>query len=255
MRWGGGPPDADDDLSSARLARLVRDRRRAARLTQLQLATAAGVSVGVVRDLEQGRTGQPRRRSVERIAAALGVGLDLSDPAPGPPDGPDARDAGDEDAAKDEGAAGDPGGPGDEDAAAGPDGTAGEADGRDEAADGVRLRVLGSLAAWRDGTAVGLGPARQRAVLGLLAVQPNSLVRREAICEALWEGDPPATAVSMIQSYVSRLRRLLGPSRSPDGGQSLLVAAGSGYRLQVAAEELDLIVFGQLHAQARVAAR
>jgi DNA-binding SARP family transcriptional activator/tetratricopeptide (TPR) repeat protein len=250
MRWDGSLPGADSGLSSARLAELVRDRRLAAGLTQLQLARAAGVSVGVVRDLEQGRTGQPRRRSVERISAALGTGLDLSDPAPGPPDGPDTG-PGDADAAG-------PGGGTGGRAAAGNQGgqaLAGAADGTGGAAGGVWLRVLGSLTVWRDGTAVVLGPARQRAVLGLLAVQPNSLVRREAICEALWEGDPPATAVSMIQSYVSRLRRLLEPARSPGAGDSLLVAAGSGYRLQVTGEELDLIAFGRLCAQARTAAR
>ena len=69
---------AGEELSSARLARLVRDGRRAAGLTQLQLASAAGVSAGVIRDLEQGRTGQPRRQSVERITAVLGISLGAS---------------------------------------------------------------------------------------------------------------------------------------------------------------------------------
>ena len=233
MCGDGSLPGTGNGLPWARLAELVRDRRRAAGLTQRQLATAAGVSVGVVRDLEQGRTGQPRRRSVERISAALGVGLTAGGPPPGLPGGPDGE------AAADQGVTAPP-------AAAG---------GGSEAAGRVRLRVLGSLTAWRDGTAVVLGPARQRAVLGLLAAQPNSLVRREAICEALWEGDPPATAVSMIQSYVSRLRRLLDPPGAPGGGDSLLPAAGSGYRLRVTGEELDLIAFGQLCAQARSAAR
>jgi transcriptional regulator with XRE-family HTH domain/tetratricopeptide (TPR) repeat protein len=74
LRWDnavrGG---AGGDLSSAELASLVRDRRQAAGLTQPQLAAAAGVSVGLVRDLEQGRTRRPRRQSVQRIAAVLGA--------------------------------------------------------------------------------------------------------------------------------------------------------------------------------------
>lgn len=213
---GDGPP-------AAGFASLVRDRRRAAGLTQLQLAAAAGVSIGVVRDLEQGRTWRPRRRSVERIAAALGAETELSA----------AAEAGH----------------------AGPAGHAHPAGHEEGSARGLRLRVLGSLTAWRDGGEVALGPARQRAVLGLLAAQPNSLVRREAICEALWEADPPATAVNMIQSYVSRLRRLLGPAQGPGGDGGLLVAAGSGYRLQLSGEQLDLIAFMQLCARAREAAR
>jgi len=236
MRWRDGPANADEPSSDG-LAGLVRAGRLAAGLTQQQLARAAGVSVGVVRDLEQRRTGRPRRRSVERIAAALGIGLD--------PDGgaPNVASAADEAA----GAGGR--------IVTGAPGLGAGVDGGDEPAGGLRLRVLGSLAAWRDGTAVPLGPARQRTVLALLAVQPNSLVRREAICEALWEDDPPATAVSMIQSYVSRLRRLLDPTPSVAGGAGLLAAAGSGYRLQVTGEELDVIVFEQLCARAGAAAR
>ena len=244
MRTHDSLANADDEPSPAGLAGLVRARRMVTGLTQQQLAKAAGVSVGVVRDLEQGRTGQPRRRSVERIAAVLGVGLD--------PDG----------WTSDSGAAdGSTGRPAAADALAvrgGRDsapGLAAKADGRDGPAGGLRLRALGSLAAWRDGAAVALGPARQRTVLGLLAVQPNALVRREAISEALWEDDPPATAVSMIQSYVSRLRSLLDPDRSAAGGAGLLAAAGTGYRLQVTGEELDVIAFEQLCARGGAAAR
>jgi DNA-binding SARP family transcriptional activator/tetratricopeptide (TPR) repeat protein len=121
----------------------------------------------------------------------------------------------------------------------------------------LQLQALGPLTAWRDGRRLELGPARQRSVLGLLAAQPNALVRRTTICEALWGDSPPETAVSMIQSYVSRLRRLLDPARAAGaaGGSPILVAAGSGYRLQVTAEQLDVIAFGELHAKARSAAR
>ena len=251
MRRHDSLANADDEPSPAGLAGLVRARRLAAGLTQQQLARAAGVSVGVVRDLEQGRTGQPRRRSAERIAAVLGLGLD---PGAGASSGSGSATA-DGTAGRHAAAA---------DADADPRGLASAsasapalavADGREGPAGGLRLRALGSLAAWRDGTAMALGPARQRTVLGLLAVQPNALVRREAICEALWEDEPPATAVSMIQSYVSRLRGLLDPARSAAGGAGLLAAAGSGYRLQVTGDELDVIAFEQLCARAGAAAR
>jgi DNA-binding SARP family transcriptional activator/tetratricopeptide (TPR) repeat protein/DNA-binding XRE family transcriptional regulator len=224
-----GPDDGGPSSSGlAGLASLVRDRRRAAGLTQLQLAHAAGVSVGAVRDLEQGRTGQPRQRSVQRIAAALGVSLTPGARPAGPP-GPVGRI------------------PSDGDPRSARNGA--------PAPTGLRLQVLGSLTAWRDGHPVALGPARQRAVLALLAVQPNSLVRREAIFEALWEADPPATAVGMIQTYVSRLRRLLDPAPRTVMGNGLLIAAGTGYRLQVTGDELDLIAFSQLCSEARAAAR
>lgn len=53
----------------------------------------------------------------------------------------------------------------------------------------MRLRVLGPLEARAGGQRVGLGPPRQRAVLGLLAVSPAELVSRETIIDALWGED------------------------------------------------------------------
>ena len=52
---------------------LVRERRRNIGLTQEQLSAAAGVSLGALRDLEQGRTRCPRWGSVAVIASALGM--------------------------------------------------------------------------------------------------------------------------------------------------------------------------------------
>ena len=51
----------DDGQPSAKLGVLIEERRRAAGLTQRALAERSGVSVGAIRDLEQGRTGWPRR--------------------------------------------------------------------------------------------------------------------------------------------------------------------------------------------------
>jgi transcriptional regulator with XRE-family HTH domain len=48
-------------------------RRKAAGLTQRQLAEAARLSVGVVRDLEQGQTARPRPDSIHRLTAVLGI--------------------------------------------------------------------------------------------------------------------------------------------------------------------------------------
>jgi DNA-binding SARP family transcriptional activator len=190
---------------------LIRDRRRAAGLTQQQLAEAAAVSVGALRDLEQDRIARPRHSSLTR----LGMVLDLSPDLP-----PDLSVMG----------------------ATGGNG-------------GVRLRVLGPLWAWRDGTPVELGAARQRAMLGLLALQPNTVLHRDRIVEALWDGVPPASAVKMVQAYVGQLRQRLDPGRAPRDREGLLVSAGTAYRLRADAGQLDLIAFGQLADRAQTARR
>jgi DNA-binding SARP family transcriptional activator len=110
--------------------------------------------------------------------------------------------------------------------------------------------VLGPLAAWRDGLSTGLGPPRQAAVAGLLAVQPGELVRRETVIDVLWGQRPPATAAELVQAHVSRLRRVLDP-----GGRGGLLEQGpAGYRLRAGAGELDAAAFAELAGRAGAAA-
>lgn len=52
----------------------MRGRRLAAGLTQVDLATRAGIGVRTVRDLERGRSSRPQRSTVDLIADALGLG-------------------------------------------------------------------------------------------------------------------------------------------------------------------------------------
>src|SRR5215472_8966887 len=90
---------------------------------------------------------------------------------------------------------------------------------------------------------------------------PGSLVHRSAIIDVLWHAGPPATAVSAVQSHISRLRGLLagrprgsGPvdeQRPPGDGGGPLVSAGACYSLRAGRGELDLLVFGQLAEDAR----
>ena len=118
---------------------------------------------------------------------------------------------------------------------------------------GLRLQVLGPLAAWRDGAAVPLGGPGRRVVLGLMALTPDTLLHRAAIIDVLWPSNPPANAVSLVQAHVSRLRQALdpGPPAREDG--PALLSAGSSYRLRVGPGQLDLLSFRQLAAAAHIA--
>ncbi len=197
-------------------ASLLRQYRRAAGLSQRQLADAADVSIGVVRDLEQGRTGRLTARSAEAFVMALGLSADRAEmfafatrrtPRFAHTDRP-AR---------------------------------------------VRLAVLGPLVAWRDDAAVELGPPSQRAVLGLLALSPGEHVRRESLIDAWWGEHPPPSAVNQVQARVSRLRRILNPGRSARDQDGILASAGTGYRLSVTAGQLDLLAFRDLASRADAA--
>ena len=230
-----GDERGGDHYRAARLAALARDHRRAAGLTQGQLAQSSGVSLAAIRDLEQGRTHRPRAGSLARLAAALGLDTAQAEEL--------AR------LARGRGTAAD----GDGEAEVGEPGTAG----------GVRLQILGPLVVWRDGARLALGGPRQQAVLGLLALAPGSQVHRSAIIDALWPTGPPPTAVSAVQSHISRLRGLLDHQRPrdsrgqldhgapPGDGGGLLVSAGACYSLRAGPGELDLLDFGELTRDAR----
>ena len=109
----------------------------------------------------------------------------------------------------------------------------------------MEFRVLGPLEVRAGGGPVVLGGERQRAVLAVLLLSANRVVARERLIQDLWGELPPESAVATLQTYVSRLRKLL-----PDGA---LLTRSPGYVLAVDPEEFDLLRFESLVAQARKA--
>jgi DNA-binding SARP family transcriptional activator len=198
---------------------LVRLHRLAAGMTQKQLAESARMSIGVVRDLEQGLTDRPRAGTMRRLAAALGLDPQATEnllaavprwSRSGVPS--QSLDAGE--------------------------------------GYGLRVSVLGPLTASLDGAFILLGPQMQRAVLGLLALHANSAVHRDVLIDALWGDEPPDTAVAMIQSYISRLRRLLTSPQSGEARGRSLITSGTSYQLCITSGELDQIEFARRAAHA-----
>src|SRR5215472_1912878 len=91
----------------------------------------------------------------------------------------------------------------------------------------LQFRMLGPLEAWRGDTPLRLGGERQRALLALLLVHVNHLVRTEQLVDQLLEGEVSDSALNTTRVAVSRLRRLL-----EDGdGAAVLVTRAGGYVL------------------------
>jgi transcriptional regulator with XRE-family HTH domain/DNA-binding CsgD family transcriptional regulator len=66
-------------VGATRFGERLRELRRAAGLTQEELAEATGLTARSIRDLEQGRRERPHRRTVELLASALGsAGADVA---------------------------------------------------------------------------------------------------------------------------------------------------------------------------------
>ena len=96
----------------------------------------------------------------------------------------------------------------------------------------VEYRILGPLEASVDGRPLGLGGARQRALLAILLTRANEVVSSDRLIEELWGGRPPETAANAVQGYVYQLRKILGADA--------IATRANGYAIAVGDDGLDL---------------
>ena len=107
----------------------------------------------------------------------------------------------------------------------------------------MEFRILGSLQVLDEGRELPLGGAKPRALLALLLLDRNRVVSRDRLIDELWSSDPPATAATALQVYVSQLRKALG--------RDLILTQPPGYLVRVSDGELDLHRFESMVAAAR----
>lgn len=92
-----------------------------------------------------------------------------------------------------------------------------------------------------DGALLDLGGRQPRLVFSRLLLADGGVVPVDALLEAVWGDDLPETAAGTLQTYVSRLRRVLGGDR--------LRREPSGYRLLADPAAVDAGLF-EAHADA-----
>ena len=102
------------------------------------------------------------------------------------------------------------------------------------------IAVLGPLEV--DGTASSLG-LRDRVVLQALTVTPGVAVTSDALAEAIWGEDPPASWAKVVQGCIVRLRKVLGAEA--------IETSASGYRLVHHADHVDHLKFERLLDRSR----
>jgi hypothetical protein len=111
----------------------------------------------------------------------------------------------------------------------------------------VRVGLLGSVRVWVGVEEVDPGPARQCAVLALLAANAGRPVSDWSILDGVWGDAPPDSGIGVVQQYVSRLRRVIG--------RQAIVRRPAGYCLTAPGLSVDLIEFERWLDQARLARR
>jgi WD40 repeat protein/DNA-binding SARP family transcriptional activator/type II secretory pathway predicted ATPase ExeA len=106
------------------------------------------------------------------------------------------------------------------------------------------IRCLGPLSAFEGERVLPLGGPKQRLVLAHLLVRVNQVVQADRLIDEVWGPAPPEAARSSLQSYLSRLRKTLGPDR--------IESHGHGYLLRIGPEELDTARMAALAAEGRL---
>ncbi len=104
----------------------------------------------------------------------------------------------------------------------------------------MEFRVLGPLEVWREEISLPLGSGKERALLAILLLNANQTVSRDRLVDDLWGERAPERAAKAVQTYVSRLRKIL-----PAG---VLRTRPPGYILELEPEQLDLHRFERLLA-------
>lgn len=100
--------------------------------------------------------------------------------------------------------------------------------------------ILGPLAAFVEGgQSLELGGRKERELLAILLINLNRHVTADRIADALWKGDPPASADVTLRSHVSHLRRRLVSI----GAGAALVKGQAGYGMFVEPDQLDATRF------------
>ncbi|MFI9274331.1 BTAD domain-containing putative transcriptional regulator [Kitasatospora sp. NPDC052896] len=117
------------------------------------------------------------------------------------------------------------------------------------------IAVLGAMSVRVGGEPLELGPPRQRAVLALLLINAGRVVPVPTIVGRVWGAAPPDCVKATLQSYVSRLRKLLVGHVFADGSRVELRYQAPGYLLAVSHERVDARVFERAVERGRVLVR
>ena len=99
----------------------------------------------------------------------------------------------------------------------------------------LEVRLIGAVEAVQDGEPVALPGMRVRALLAMLALSAGRAVSVDTLARGIWDDDPPDRVRGSLQTYVGRLRRVLG--------DDLIETARSGYVLRVPRSAVDMLAF------------
>src|SRR5690349_18980814 len=108
----------------------------------------------------------------------------------------------------------------------------------------MEFRLLGPLEVTEGDHSLTPTAPKVREVLALLLIRHNQVVRVDDLIEELWGERPPASALTTLQTYIYKLRKIFEScGKNPE---SILSTRPSGYLLAVPGDDVDVVRFEQL---------
>lgn len=108
----------------------------------------------------------------------------------------------------------------------------------------MEFRILGPIEASRNGDRIALSGMKAQTVLAALLLARGRVVSDARLSTLLWGWNPPATMSAQIYTYVSRLRKRLGPEVD-------LVRQPPGYLILTNDARVDAVEFERLDTEGR----
>ena len=106
----------------------------------------------------------------------------------------------------------------------------------------LTIGLLGPLKVSIDGQPVTVPRGKLRCILAELALTGGRALQASRLAERTWGLDLPRRPKSSVQNVVLRLRRTLGAD--------LIRTVGTGYRLNIGPDDVDVLLFGRLLTEA-----
>lgn len=96
----------------------------------------------------------------------------------------------------------------------------------------LSIAVLGPVRVEQSGAEMTISAAKERSLVAALALRPATAITPDELIAALWGDRPPTTARKTLQTYVSNLRRMLGPEA--------IRTDPHGYALEIEPDDVDV---------------
>src|ERR1700722_5032060 len=123
----------------------------------------------------------------------------------------------------------------------------------ESALSGLLVSLLGPVEISASGRPAEISQQGLRALLALLALNPNQIVPVRALIGGLWQEEPSRARELNVHARVFQLRKRLA-ALEPGRAESRIVTHERGYLLALGPDELDLSQFASLAARGRAAA-